>query len=50
MNYKIGNIPEKMKSAFIDDSYYPSRSFTVEIERSRDPKLRPPMLRQNASF
>ena len=24
MNYKIGNIPEKMKSAFIDDSYYPA--------------------------
>ncbi len=31
-NYKIGDIPDKMKDSFLDESYYPNRSFTVEIE------------------
>ena len=35
LNYNIGDIPEKMKDYFIDESYYPpisSKSFLVEIE------------------
>ena len=30
-NYRIGDIPSKMKDYFLDPSFYPKKSFTVEI-------------------
>ena len=33
-NYKVGDVPDKVRESFIDKEYYPNKSFTVEIERS----------------
>ncbi len=32
LNYKVGDIPSKMKDRFIQSEYYPNKSYTVEIE------------------